>query len=239
MKTALITGASRGIGRAIATGLARDGYKIWLNYRSDRAAAESARAEIEALGAPCETLPFDVADPAAVRAVLMPMLERELPDVLVNNAGIAADGLFALMSEKAWTSVLETALNGFYNVTRPVLERMMRARKGRIVVITSVSGQMGNPGQVNYSAAKAGLIGAVKALAKEAGPRGVLVNAVAPGLIATDMTAGLDMKSLAAHIPLGRAGTPEDVAGCARFLCSDWADYITGQVIAVNGGLYV
>lgn len=238
-KIALVTGASRGIGKAIATGLALDGYDIWLNYRSNDQEAESVAAEIKDTGRECLLLRFDVTDRKRVEELLDPLLQSEVPAVLINNAGFANDGMFGLMSDAAWNSVLNVHLNGFFNVTRRIVPHMIHTRKGRIINIASISGQAGNAGQVNYSAAKAGIIGASKALARELGKRGILVNVVSPGLIETDMTGKMPLGDIAAHIPLGRPGTPQDVAGCVRFLCSEWADYVTGQVLAVNGGLYI
>lgn len=238
-KIALVTGASRGIGRAIAIGLARDGYDIWLNYRSNDSEAERAAAEITSIGRGCRLLRFDVTDRKRVEGVLEPLLRLEVPYVLINNAGFADDTMFGLMSDESWDAVLNVHLNGFFNVTRRIVPHMIHARKGRIINISSISGQAGNAGQVNYSAAKSGLIGASKALARELGKRGILVNVVAPGLIETDMTQKIALGKITEHIPLGRAGTPEDVAGCVRFLCSEWSDYVTGQVLAVNGGLYI
>lgn len=235
---ALITGGTGGIGRAIALGLAKDGHDVWLNYRSDELAAKKIAAAIEERGRQCRLLRFDVTDRHAVEICLAPLLEESVPAVLVINAGIARDSVFGLMSDEDWDSVLDVDLNGFFNVARRVVPHMMRARKGRIISIASVSGQAGNAGQVNYSAAKAAIIGASRALAKEVGKRGILVNVVSPGIIETEMTKNLPLEKMIAHIPLGRAGSPEDVAGCVRFLCSDLAGYITGQVLAVNGGLY-
>lgn len=237
--TALVTGASRGIGAAIAVSLARDGYDIWLNYRSDAAAASRVADAVAAVGRRCTLLPFDVADAAAVKAVLDPALEEETPYVLVNNAGFARDALMVWMSDREWGDVLSVHLGGFYAVTKPVLAKMLRKKRGRIVNIVSTSGQSGMAGQVNYSAAKAGLIGATKALAAEVAKRNVLVNAVSPGFIATEMTEKLPMDRILPMIPLGRVGTPEEVAGAVSFLCSDRATYITGQVLAVNGGTYM
>lgn len=238
-KCALITGGSKGIGRASALGLAADGFDIWLNYRSDHEAAREVCAGVEALGRACRLLPFDVRDKIAVETVLDPLLARETPFALVNNAGFSRDAIFGLMGEDAWSTILDVHLNGFFYLTRLLVPHMLRARQGRIVNIASVSGQMGASGQVNYAAAKAGLIGATKALARELARRHILVNAVAPGFIATEMTAQLPFEDYRQAIPLGRAGTPEEAAGCVRFLCSDLASYVTGQVIAVNGGLYM
>jgi 3-oxoacyl-[acyl-carrier protein] reductase len=238
-RIALITGASKGIGKAVALGLAGDGFDIWLNYLSDHDAAGVVRDEIAALGRTCALLPFNVSDKQAVEKALDPLLEQESPFVLVNNAGFARDAIFGLMSDAQWQDVLDVHLNGFFHVTRKLVPYMQRARRGRIVNIVSTSGQAGMAGQVNYSAAKSALIGATKALARELAKRDVLVNAVAPGFIATEMTAKLPLEEYRKHIPQGRPGLPEEVAGCVRFLCSEMSSYVTGQVLAVNGGLYM
>lgn len=235
---ALVTGAGKGIGAAVALALARDGYDIWLNYRSDHAAAEAVAAQVEDLGRACRRLPFDVADPAAVEPALGPLLAEATPQVLVNNAGFARDGVLAMAGFADWRSVLGVHLDGFFLVTRAVLPGMIRRRSGRIVNVASTSGETGVGGQTSYSAAKAGLIGATRSLAVEVGRRNILVNAVSPGLIATDMTAGLPVADLLPRIPLGRLGTPQEVAEVVAFLCSDKAGYITGQVISVNGGIH-
>ncbi len=240
MNYALITGASRGIGRAIALRLAQDGYSVIINYNTNMAAAEAVKSAIEAQGGHAELLPFDVADGKAVETALSRWEtehEGEHISVLVNNAGIRRDGLMVFMSEEDWHDVLQTSVDGFYYVTRRLLSGMVRARKGRVVNITSISGVSGLPGQVNYSAAKAALIGATKALSKEVAARKVTVNAVAPGFIATDMTADLDEAELKKTIPAGRFGQPEEVAALVSFLCSDEAAYITGQTINIAGGL--
>ena len=240
MNYALITGAGRGIGRAIAERLARDGYTVIINYHSNTAAAEATKAAIEAEGGKAELLPFDVADSQAIESALNAWdatHEGEHISVLVNNAGIRRDGLLVFMNEQDWHDVLDTTAEGFYYVTRHVLPAMLRVRNGRIVNITSISGISGLPGQVNYSAAKAALIGATKALSKEVAARKVTVNAVAPGFICTDMTADLDEAELKKTIPAGRFGKPEEVAALVSFLCSDEAAYITGQVISIAGGM--
>lgn len=237
---ALVTGASRGIGRAVAERLAEDGFKVIINYHHNIDAAESTKAAIEAKGGYAELLPFDVSDGGAIETALTQWKaahEGEHISVLVNNAGIRRDGLMVFMSEDDWHNVMRTTTEGFYFITRHVLSGMLRARKGRIVNITSVSGISGLPGQVNYSAAKAALIGATKALSKEVAARKVTVNAVAPGFIATDMTADLEEAELKKTIPAGRFGQPEEVASLVSFLCSDQAAYITGQVIAIAGGM--
>lgn len=237
-KIALVTGASKGIGAAIARELSTDGFHIWLNYRSDHQAAESIAAEIRESGGDCSLLPFDVSDPEATAASLEPLLEESVPEVLVNNAGFARDGILALMSQSDWDDVLGVHLGGFFNVTRPVLVRMLKRRRGRIINIVSTSGETGMPGQVNYSAAKAGLIGATRSLAAEVGRRNILVNAVSPGFIETEMTEGLPLDRILPMIPLGRIGKPEEVSGLVSFLCSERASYITGQLFAVNGGTH-
>lgn len=240
MSYALITGASRGIGRAIAERLAKDGYTVIINYKSNQQAAISCQQAIEAAGGKAELLPFDVADGQAIEAALTAWdatHEGEHISVLVNNAGIRRDGLLVFMNEQDWHDVLRTTTEGFYYTTHHVLAGMLRARKGRIVNITSISGVSGLPGQTNYSAAKAALIGATKALSKEVAARKVTVNAVAPGFIQTDMTADLDEAELKKTIPAGRFGMPEEVAALVSFLCSDEAAYITGQVISIAGGM--
>lgn len=238
-RIALVTGASKGIGAAIAAGLAEDGFDLWLNYRSDHDAAETIKAKIEEFGVNCRLLPFDVADSEATHTVLDPLLEAETPYVLVNNAGFTRDGLMALMSPRDWKDVLSVTLDGFFQVTKGVVKGMLRKKKGRIINITSTSGQSGMGGQVNYSAAKAGLIGATKALAAEIAKRNILVNAVSPGFIETEMTQAVAKEKVLAMIPMQRFGTPQEIAAVVRFLCSDQAAYITGQVISVNGGIYM
>ncbi len=238
-KIALVTGASKGIGAAIAVTLARDGYDIWLNYRNDHEGAAAVKKEIEESGRRCLLLQFDVADGEAVKEALTPLLETQTPDVLVNNAGFRKDAIMAMMNKEEWEGVLSVSLNGFFLVTKLVIINMLRKRKGRIINIVSTSGQSGLPGQVNYSAAKAGLIGATKALAAEVAKRNILVNAVSPGFIETDMTKDLPKEQVVATIPLGRFGKASEVADVVSFLASDKASYITGQVIAVNGGVYM
>ncbi|WP_320172128.1 3-oxoacyl-ACP reductase FabG [Maridesulfovibrio sp.] len=235
---ALITGASKGIGAAIALQLAADGYDIWLNYRSDDAGAEKTASEIRGLGRECTLLKFDVTDEQAVENGLTPLLEKDVPFIVVNNAGFAKDSVMMMMDSRDWNGVLSVHLNGFFNVTKPVVSRMLRKRAGRIINIASTSGETGVAGQTNYSAAKAGLIGATRSLAVEVAKRNILVNAVAPGFIETDMVAELPVDEIKKQIPMKRMGTPEEVAGVVSFLCSEKASYITGQVIAVNGGIH-
>jgi 3-oxoacyl-[acyl-carrier protein] reductase len=235
MKRALVTGSSRGIGRAIALRLARDGFSVTLHCRSGIAEAEKVAAEI----GKAQILQFDVRDRAAAKAALeADVAKNGAYYAVVVNAGIARDNTFAALSDQDWDEVLDTSLGGFYNVMRPLVMPMVRARSGgRIVVLSSVSGVMGNRGQVNYSAAKAGLAGAAKALAVELASRKITVNCVAPGPIATDMIAGAPLEEMLKMVPVGRVGTPEEVAATVAFLLSDDAAYITRQVIGVNGGM--
>ena len=241
MKYALITGASRGLGKAIAIRLAKDGFAVVINYQSNREAAEDTLKQVQEAGGTGELLPFDVSDPKAIEAALESWQNahpEEYISVLVNNAGIRQDNLMIFMQEEQWSRVLDTTLNGFFYITRRLLKDMMTHRNGRIINIASLSGLKGLPGQTNYSAAKAALIGATKALAQEVAARKVTVNAIAPGFIASDMTKELDEAELKKLIPLGRFGKPEEVAALTSFLASDESAYITGQVISINGGLY-
>ena len=238
MKYALITGGSRGIGRAIAIRLSQEGYQVIINYASNQTEAEKTLAALNGQG---ELLPFDVSDNQQVRQALADWQQRHPEDyieVVVNNAGIRRDNILALMPEDDWHRVLDITLSGFYNVTQPLLPAMQMHKFGRIVNMASVSGLKGLPGQTNYSAAKGGIIAATKALAQEVARKGVTVNAVAPGFIKTDMTEGLDEASLKKMIPANRFGTPEEVADLVAFLVSPQAGYITGNVISINGGLY-
>ena len=238
---ALVTGASRGIGAAIAIAQARAGPPVIIQYRSNDDAARAVKDTIEQAGGKAELSRFDVADADAASAAIASLLEAGPIGVVVNNAGVTADAPFPAMTLAQWRDVTRTTLDGFYNVTQPLVMPMVRARWGRIVNITSVSGVIGNRGQVNYSAAKAGLIGATKALAQELAKRHITVNAVAPGPVESDMwqsalAQGTPLDEVLKHIPMRRIGKPEDVAGVVAFLCSDAASYVTGQVLGVNGG---
>lgn len=238
-KIALVTGGSRGIGRAIALRLAQSGFTLWLTYKDNHEAAQSVKSEIEGMGGVCELLPFNVADYEETEAALAEKVETRSPDVLVYNAGISRDNLLMWMTRDEWDSVLSTNLDGFYNVMRTVLFSMLKAKQGRIVVVSSTSGQIGQAGQVNYSASKAGLIGAAKALAREVGKKNILVNVVAPGFIETDMTEKLPKEQVLPLIPINRLGKPEDVSSVVHFLCTEEHMYIHGQVIGINGGLAI
>jgi len=241
MKYALITGASRGLGKAIALRLAKDGFAVIINYQSNREAAEDTLKQVQEAGGTGELLPFDVSNQQAIENTLESWAASHPEDyisVLVNNAGIRQDNLMVFMQEDQWNRVLDTTLNGFFYITRRLLKDMMTHRNGRIINMASLSGLKGLPGQTNYSAAKGALIGATKALAQEVAARKVTVNAIAPGFIATDMTKELNEAELKKMIPVGRFGKPEEVAALASFLASDDAAYITGQVISINGGLY-
>jgi len=236
---ALVTGASRGIGRAVAAALAASGCHVLINYRQGQLKAEETLALVQRAGGSGELCPFDVADATAcAQAVARVLQTHRQIDVLVNNAGIRHDALMVFMSAEQWTQVIATNLDSFFNVTQPVVKQMALQRRGRIVTIASTAGQTGVEGQTNYAAAKAGVIGASKALAREVAKRGVTVNVLAPGFIETEMTSGLPREQLLAQIPAGRFGKPEDVAAAAVFLCSDAAGYITGAVLSVNGGVY-
>jgi len=235
---ALITGGSRGIGRAICLELAKHGSYVVINFRSNQGAAEETLELIHQAGGTGETVCFDVADPKETEGSIEALLTRHNAiDILVNNAGETADSLFALMSFEEWTRVLNISLQGFYNVTKPVLKKMVSRKRGYIVTLSSVSARLGHRGQTNYAAAKAGLEGACRSLASEVARLGIRVNVVAPGLIETEMIEGLPNEMMKQIIPMGRVGLPEEVAKVVRFLCSDDASYITGQVISVNGGM--
>jgi 3-oxoacyl-[acyl-carrier protein] reductase len=238
-KRALITGASRGIGAAIAERLALAGHRVILNYRGNHAAAEALLARIVQAGGQAELSCFDVADAEASSRAMQALIDQdpEPISIVVNNAGITQDGPFPGLTPDAWTRVTRTSLDGFFNVTQPLVMPMVRKRWGRIINITSISGLIGHRGQTNYSAAKAGLIGATRSLAQELAKRNITVNAIAPGLIETDMLKDLDTAMLKKLVPMQRLGRPSEVAELVHFLASDNAAYITGQVITISGGL--
>ena len=238
-KIAVVTGGSRGIGRAIAVDLAAHGYQMVITYKSnDEAAAETLRL-IRDAGGNGEAVKFDVGNAAEAEGAMNDLLGRlERIDVLVNNAGVTADGLFLMMPRRDWTAVIDTTLHGFFNMTKPVLRMMLRRKSGSIVSLSSVSALVGNRGQANYAAAKAGLIAASRVLSSEVARLGIRVNVVAPGAVDTDMIRDAPVENIKQMIPMGRIGRPEEVAKVVRFLCSDDASYITGQVISVNGGMF-
>ena len=240
-KTALVTGAGKGIGRAIALALAKMGVLVIVNYRGSKEQAEETVQKIREMGQEAEAYPCDVSDFQAVETMMKTIVSKYgRLDILVNNAGITKDGLILKMSEEDFDKVVDTNLKGTFHTIRHASRQMIRQRSGRIINISSVSGVMGNPGQANYAAAKAGIIGLTKTMAKELGSRGITVNAIAPGFIETDMTAVLSesvQQNIQAQIPLGHFGKPEDVAAAAAFLASEEAGYITGQVLMVDGGM--
>jgi 3-oxoacyl-[acyl-carrier protein] reductase len=241
MKIALVTGGSRGIGKAVCLKLAAMGYYIIINYRSNTTEAENTLNEVKELGSDGELLPFDVSDRTNIRKALSDWKEKNSDkyiEVLVNNAGIRKDNILPMMEDDEWDDVINTNLHSFFNVTRELTTDKLMNKYGRIVNVVSLSGLKGMSGQTNYSAAKAGVIGATKALAQEIAKKKVTVNAVAPGFIKTDMTEDLDEKMLKKMIPANRFGKPEEVAAVVGFLASEGASYITGEVISVNGGLY-
>jgi 3-oxoacyl-[acyl-carrier protein] reductase len=241
MKCALITGGSRGIGSAICIKMAALGYYVLVNYKNNTEDADKTLLQIKQDGGSGELLQFDVADRVQIKQTLGNWIEANLEkhiEVLINNAGIRDDSLMAWMAEEQWDNVLKTNLDSFFYVTRLVLNSMLTRKYGRIINVVSLSGLKGLAGQTNYSAAKAGVIGATKALAQEVGRQGITVNALAPGFIKTDMTKDLDEKELKAMIPVKRFGLPEEVAHAAAFLASPESAYITGQVLSINGGLY-
>jgi 3-oxoacyl-[acyl-carrier protein] reductase len=241
MKCALVTGGSRGIGRAICIKLGAQGYHVLVNFKSNLAEAEQTLAAIREQNGTGELLPFDVSQKDDIKTTLGSWMENHPEDpieVLVNNAGIKEDVLMMWMKDEQWESVMSTNLDSFFYVTRPVLNDMLMKRKGRIINVVSLSGLKGLPGQTNYSAAKGGVIAATKALAQEVGRRGITVNAVAPGFIKTDMTENISEKEMKAIIPVNRFGTPEEVAHLVAFLASPESAYITGEVISINGGMY-
>jgi len=237
-RIALVTGASGAIGAAIARALAAQGLHVIAHANRNAAAVEQLCDQIRADGASAAWVSFDVTDAAACERAIAEVLRQAPIQVLVNCAGVHDDAPLAGMSQEKWSRVIRVNLDGFFNVTRPALLPMIRSRDGRIVNVSSVAALRGNAGQVNYAAAKAGLIGATRALALEVATRGITVNAVAPGIIVSDMTAGtFSVERIKQLVPMGRAGAPEDVAACVAFLCGDSARYITGQVIAIDGGL--
>lgn len=241
IKNALVTGSSRGIGRATGLALASMGYHVIVNCRSCETEAAETLSLIESMGGSGDILRFDVSDSTGVVQALEEWQNShrdEYIEVLVNNAGIRDDGLMLWMTDEQWNSVIGTSLNGCFNVTRFLLKNMLVRKYGRIVNVVSLSGLKGMPGQTNYAAAKAGIVGLTKSLAQEVAKKNVTVNAVAPGFIRTDMIKDLDEEQLKALIPMGRFGTPEEVAGVVAFLISPHASYITGEVISINGGLY-
>ena len=238
-QTALVTGASRGIGKAIAISLAKEGAEVIINYSSSIENAQKVVSEIKSFGGSASPLQADISNENSVNELIKTVLGKNNKiDVLVNNAGITKDGLLMRMKTDDWQKVLDLNLSGVFYCTRAVSRQMLKQKKGRIINITSVVGLMGNPGQANYSAAKAGVVGLTQSAAKEFASRGITVNAVAPGFISTDMTKDLNSEAILAAIPLGRLGEPEDVAGAVRFLAAEpSAAYITGQTIQVDGGM--
>lgn len=236
---ALVTGGSRGIGKACALHLAQAGYNVVINYAGNEEAAKQTVSELEALGIKAEAVKFDISNHDEAQEAVAKIIEKYgRIDVLVNNAGITRDGLFMRMSKENWDAVINTNLTGAFNVTQPVIKVMMKQRSGAIVNMASIVGIYGNAGQANYAAAKAGLIGFTKSLAKELASRNIRVNAVAPGFVQTDMTKSLDSAQISEHIPLKRLGDADDIAGAVKFLAVD-ATYVTGQVLQVDGGLTI
>ena len=241
MKYALVTGGSGGIGKAICIKISQMGYPVLIHYNKNKTAADSVKKNIEIGGRQAEIIQFDITKPEEIKEALENWHTEHTDDyiaILVNNAGTSKDELMVWMENDTWTSIINTNLNSFYYVTSKLLKDMIVNKFGRIINVVSLSGQKGLPGQTNYSAAKAGVIGATKSLAQEVGKKKITVNAVAPGYISTEMTENLDEKELKKHIPVNRFGTPEEVAETVGFLASEGASYITGEVIKVNGGLY-
>lgn len=239
LKRAFIIGGSQGIGRAAAVKLAKLGFNIVFSCRNISREAEETSDAVVAAGARCEIVTFDLADRGATVAAVNGVIEKFLPDVVIYNAGIARDNLLALMTSEEWDDVMRVNLDGFFNAVQPFIAPMLSRKSGRIIIVTSASGQTGQAGQVNYSASKAGLIGAMKALAREVGRRNILVNAVAPGVIETNMTSKIPKDKVLPLIPLNRFGQAEEVASVIGFLAAEEDMYIHGQVIAVNGGLVI
>lgn len=236
---ALVTGGSKGIGRAICVEMAANGYQVIINYFSDADGARDTLRQVEAAGSSGMCVPFDVADADATQKGLETIFNAyPTVDALINNAGRIADELFIMMTPDKWRSVIDITLQGFYNVTRPILEKMVVQKRGAVVSIASVAGIMGNRGQANYAAAKAGLIGASRSVASEVARLGIRVNVVAPGLIQTEMIHDAPVQKIKGMIPMARLGSAEEVARVVRFLCSPDASYVTGQVISVNGGMF-
>lgn len=237
-KTAIITGASRGIGRATAVELARAGYFVIINFKTNETAAQETLNMVKSEGGDGTIIPFDVADSEQTRNAVKTITEQyKNIQALINNAGITADGLFMLLGGEEWGSVINTSLNGFYHMTKPIVREMIRKKRGSIVSVSSLSALMPNRGQANYAAAKAGIIAASRSLASEVARFGVRVNVVAPGLIETDMIKDAPVDQIKQIIPMARLGKPQEVASVIRFLCSDDASYVTGQVIGINGGI--
>ena len=237
-KVAIVTGGGRGIGRAISVELAKDGYYVIVNYKSNENSASETLEMIKSEGGDGKIIQFDVVNSEETKKCIEEITSRYNIETLINNAGIIADGLFLMMAENDWDSVINTTLKGFYNITKPVLRKMIRKRRGSIVSISSVAALYPNRGQSNYAAAKAGLIGASRAISTEVARIGIRVNVVAPGLIDTEMIKDAPIDAITEMIPMKRIGKPEEVAKMVRFLCSDDASYITGQVISVNGGMF-
>lgn len=240
-KIAIVTGASRGIGSATAVELARAGYYVVINYNSNEAAAQETLTQVKVAGSDGEVQKFDVGNAEEVKeAVARIAATHKRIDALVNNAGVTADGLFMMMGEDEWHKVINTTLNGFFNMTKPVLREMVRKKRGSIVSVSSISAEMPNRGQANYAAAKAGVTAATRSLSKEVARFGIRVNVVAPGPVETDMLKNMPMDEsmIKAAIPMARVGKPEEIARVIRFLCSEDASFITGQVITVNGGMF-
>lgn len=238
MKKALVTGGSGGIGAAVCRRLAADGCHVYIHAHSGTQAAQTLAEAIRADGGSAEVLVFDVTDAAAVVAVLEPLVDEQPIQILINNAGIHDDAVFPGMSAEQWHRVMDVSVNGFFNVTRPLMMPMIRSRWGRIINLSSIAALTGNPGQVNYAAAKGALNSATKSLAREVASRGITVNAVAPGIIDTPMSApAFDAAEIARIVPMKRAGSPDEVADLIGFLASPRAAYITGQIISINGGM--